>query len=259
MSHQIRAADFMPARSMVITTNGMFRNRTNPYVPPELSMDPKISVAAKGVYVVLQTADPRSFSDLSGLTGLTWRKARSLCRELAASGWLKLVRLYRGMEFELTMPPDVMTRYLQRMKWKILTAAYRDEAKMKAWLDLLVWDDDYVDNTRPDFLRNPATDWPMELDRCYRVGVAFEFHGTQHYEETEWFDAKKVREQRGRDLMKQGLCAENGIKLIIIVRTDLTYEGMNAKLPDSLPRARVKPDDPRVKFLNSLAYPHQEI
>ena len=116
---------------------------------------------------------------------------------------------------------------------------------MKGWLDLLVDDTDYVDNFRPDFLRNPVTGENLEYDRYYRRGVAFEFNGPQHYGPTRRYpDRDRARDLRVRDLIKKALSLENGVELLIIRPGDLSMSRLTAKIGNRLPLRLVDFSDP---------------
>lgn len=105
---------------------------------------------------------------------------------------------------------------------KDLDAAYsivanRGEFLMRTYLDLRICDDRYVDHARPPFLTNPITQEPLEYDRYYLCGVAFEFNGPQHYRTTTRFaDTETIRANQARDLIKKGLSQDSRVTLITI-------------------------------------------
>tara|TARA_R100000808_G_C2136523_1_gene144814 strand:- start:327 stop:1766 length:1440 start_codon:yes stop_codon:yes gene_type:complete len=71
---------------------------------------------------------------------------------------------------------------------------------------------------RPSWLRNPQTNRKLELD-CYNeeLGVAFEFHGTQHYKPIGFYGGEKAfAKVRRRDIYKQIQCRNREIVLIEI-------------------------------------------
>ena len=73
-------------------------------------------------------------------------------------------------------------------------------------------------NTRPEWLRNPETGWPLELD-CYNeeLELAFELHGRQHYEPIEFFGGEKTYiKQYRRDLRTRNICWEKGVTLFTV-------------------------------------------
>jgi hypothetical protein len=75
---------------------------------------------------------------------------------------------------------------------------------------------------RPDFLKNKVTGKNLELD-CYNdeIGLAIEYNGIQHYEYTPVFHKNKESfyNTKYRDEMKETLCRENGVKLIVVPYT----------------------------------------
>lgn len=75
---------------------------------------------------------------------------------------------------------------------------------------------------RPDFLKNEITGKNLELD-CYNeeLKLAIEYNGIQHYEYTPIFHKSKdvFYNTKYRDKMKDTLCRENGVKLIVVPYT----------------------------------------
>ena len=90
---------------------------------------------------------------------------------------------------------------------------------------------------RPDFLRNEITGGHnLELD-CFNedLKIAIEYNGEQHYNYIPYFHKTKDNfyNVKYRDDMKKRLCAENGIRLIVVpytvndIRSYLTTELQN--------------------------------
>lgn len=82
--------------------------------------------------------------------------------------------------------------------------------------------DDYFPSVRPNFLRNPKTGKPLELDGYNaNLNLAFEYNGKQHrlfpnaYHKTE----EEFNDQIDRDIFKKKRCKQLGIKLISIPDT----------------------------------------
>jgi hypothetical protein len=75
---------------------------------------------------------------------------------------------------------------------------------------------------RPPFLQNNVSGQNLELD-CYNedLNLAIEYNGEQHYKFTPYFHPNKdaYYNLRYRDEMKQRLCKENGVNLIIVPYT----------------------------------------
>jgi hypothetical protein len=71
---------------------------------------------------------------------------------------------------------------------------------------------------KPKWLRN-QTGRCLELDGyCEELKIAFEHNGEQHYAHYEKFHktTKKFEDQQRRDELKMKLCAEQGVKLVVI-------------------------------------------
>jgi len=74
---------------------------------------------------------------------------------------------------------------------------------------------------RPTWLKNESGNW-MELDGyAESLGLAFEYHGQQHYEQSTFFhrDEAAFRQRIRDDTMKRTLCKENGVTLIEVPYT----------------------------------------
>lgn len=104
-------------------------------------------------------------------------------------------------------------------------------------------------NTRPNWLKNPATNRNLELD-CYndKLKLAVEYNGIQHYK---WCSFAKqtytdFREQVKRDRIKIDLCEKNGVYLIVVpynVSISLIPTYIMYHLPEIV-RKRLMVDDP---------------
>ena len=86
-------------------------------------------------------------------------------------------------------------------------------------------------NTRPKWLRNPETGWPLELD-CYNeeLELAFELHGTQHYKPLDVFGGEKgyIKQYR-RDLRTRNACWEKGVTLFAIDNRPARNKALSTK------------------------------
>jgi hypothetical protein len=75
---------------------------------------------------------------------------------------------------------------------------------------------------RPAFLTNPATNRPLELDAYNeKLKLAAEFQGVQHYEFPNPFHNTRAQfeAQQQRDTLKVRLCAEHGVRLLVVPHT----------------------------------------
>lgn len=125
---------------------------------------------------------------------------------------------------------------------------------MKEYLSLLIDSDHFEDNARPGFLINPLTGKPVELDRYYPRVVGYEFNGRQHYETTELFPSEPgLRMQQARDLIKEALCARNGINLVVIHRADLTLEAMRRRVGALLPLRDLRGHEALIAYLERVS------
>ncbi|MGE5672762.1 MAG: hypothetical protein ACM3XM_02605, partial [Mycobacterium leprae] len=141
---------------------------------------------------------------------------------------------------------------------RIDTAPSTGEGLMREWLSLLVDSIDYQDGATYGFLVNPRTGMPMQFDRFYPPGVAFEFHGPQHFGPTEKFTAKESAEQQARDLMKLGICVTRGITPVVVVADDLSLEGMRRKVGQLLPLRHLTENELLLDYLESRSTQYRQ-
>lgn len=80
-----------------------------------------------------------------------------------------------------------------------------------------IFDKHFV-TVRPDSLKNPETNYNLELDGyCEELKLAFEYDGEFHYKDMGWTSKRNRLEKRqARDRLKDVLCEQNGIILIRI-------------------------------------------
>jgi len=107
----------------------------------------------------------------------------------------------------------------------------KGERKCKEFLEYLF--QKKFEKVRPDFLINPVTHQPLELD-CYNdeLKLAVEYNGKQHYVYNKMMHQNSkdtFRNQQYRDHIKKDLCEKNGIRLIIV-----PYSISEEKIPDFL-------------------------
>lgn len=92
------------------------------------------------------------------------------------------------------------------------------EQQCKHILEDLYPNYDFI-SIRPKFLRNPETGKNLELD-CYnsKLKLAVEYQGEQHYRFNKYYhnNIYDFYAQLERDMLKQRLCVEEGIKLIVV-------------------------------------------
>lgn len=228
--------------------------RTRPYIDELVLQDKSIKPVAKYIYLAMQVIHSESLGDLARKAGVSRQAVSRAIKHLAANGWAKVIRQQRRQVPVPLVAKPVQERLARRLIDAFEAAPHKGEFLMKAWLDVLVASDDYLDNARPDFLMNPLTGDPLEFDRFYSAGVAFEFHGPQHYGPTPLYPGdEKFREAKLRDIIKLGLSAERGIVLVTVTLGDLSLSGMTAVIPQVLPRAEVDKEGPLVRTLEQLS------
>ena len=93
------------------------------------------------------------------------------------------------------------------------------------------------DKIRPDFLTNPITNAPLELDMYNaELNLAVEYNGSQHYTFNRMMhnnSRDRFQNQQYRDYIKRNICRDRGIDLIIVpytVRADKIGEFLLTEL-----------------------------
>jgi hypothetical protein len=90
----------------------------------------------------------------------------------------------------------------------------RQEPRCRAWFENYFGK--LFPKSRPKWLRNKGQ---MELDGyCEELKIAFEYNGVQHYAYRKKFSrtAENLEDQQHRDCLKIKLCAEYGVKLVVV-------------------------------------------
>ncbi len=102
------------------------------------------------------------------------------------------------------------------------------EREMKIILDKILTDETFIDNYRPDWLKNPNTKRNLELDRYYpNLKIGFEFNGLQHKKK---FD----EEQWERDKIKKTLCGKAGVIKLVVYRKELFEKIILEKINETI-------------------------
>lgn len=229
-------------------------------LPSDLLADRRVGVQAKLLYGALQlTPEFRNpsgrftYAKLRALTGISLPTIRMATAPLVDTGWLRVSQANQlsPIEFVLRNPiEDQISGELELLKLRVDEAEFKGEALMREYLSLLIDSEEFEDNAFPGFLRNPSTDEPLQFDRYYHCGVAFEYNGPQHYRTTSRYPKeKKVKAQRTRDLIKAGICLEKGIQLIVIHPGDHTLRTMTEKIGVRLPRRDLRGKGPLISYL----------
>ena len=214
------------------------------------------AVVCYGLLQALPEFSPRGragwlrWEELRKITGLHLRTLKRAVRELVEARWVSLAQKNRQAPifFRLQLADEAFQQELER---NLNRAKYGGEGLMRAILSLIVDTTECQDNARPAFLANPGSSDPMEFDRFYpldRVGV--EFNGSQHYVPSERFSLSEVEAQRKRDRLKQRICKERGITLVIVTAEDLSVVRMLKKVRNLLPRRSLRCFRKTIRFLN---------
>lgn len=193
------------------------------------------------------------WTQLRELAGLHLRTLKRAVRTLAEARWIATAQENRRAPiwFRLQHADEALKEEIEK---GLERADYRGEAMMRFYLSLIADTKDCVDRARPEFLVNPASGERMEFDRYYpEHRVAFEFNGEQHYAATGRFTKTEVDAQRKRDRLKQWICKQKGIQLIVVKAEDLSLKGMLKKVGDRLPLRALRGFKRTIRFLNECA------
>lgn len=197
------------------------------------------------------------WAELRELTGLHLKTIKRAVRALVDAGWLALTQSNRRarIQFRLQHADEA---HKERARQHLNRAGYVGEALMRSFLSLITDTKECEDGARPEFLVNPASGERMELDRYYPVHrVAFEFNGPQHYVATGRFTKQQVAAQRKRDQLKQRICKERNIDLVVVHAEDLSLIGMLKKVGDLLPRRALRGFKQTIRYLNRCGLRYQ--
>ncbi len=219
-------------------------------LPQELLEDPEVGAQAKVVYGLLRLrggSGQFTYPELSATSGLDAKTIKRAVLGLAGADWLRVSQEHRlaPVVFSLGTPEGAE---VERVRRRIRRAENTGEQIMREYLSVLVDDHDYEDGGYAGFLVNPFTGEPLQLDRHYKVGVAFEFNGPGHYQSDK---PAELARQKARDFMKAGMCREAGIDLRVVHPEDLSLHGMRQKIGDRLPIREVQGDELIVRMLQS--------
>lgn len=238
-------------------------------IPLALLMTAEISPRARLLYGQLQglpsfqhPCGSFTYAALSRFTGSSDDALRGAVGELVATKWLTITQAKRKHPLCFTLRSPVSTTMRARissLRRRVKSAKHKGETILREFLDVLVALDDYKENAAPDFLLNPYTGELMEFDRYYpTVGIAIEFNGAQHYEETDLATFEATVKQIGRDAMKAFICKTEGIELVVIQPEELKLKILDQKIPGRLPRRNLEGMGPLVATLEDLALEYRE-
>jgi hypothetical protein len=223
-------------------------------LPVDLLKDPQVPAQAKLLYGLLALiGDGRfSYAQLSGLAGVSLTTVKMAVRDLLHAGWLRVAQTNKRapIHFMRCNPwQEQAEAEAAQAARRLNKAPFRGEALMREYLNLLIDSRAFEDDAAPGFLVNPASGERLQLDRFYPPDVGFEFNGPQHYGETDLFTREEATQQRTRDLIKRGLCAERGLHLVVIHAEDLTLRAMQERVGRRLPLRSLEAHTHLAEFL----------
>lgn len=203
-----------------------------------------------------------TYDQLCTVTGCCLNTVKRALDVLRSHAWIGITRPGRYGSFFITVinpHAESQARAVAQVTRRLDRAKYRGEALMRELLTIAVDRDDYEDDASPGFLINPYTMERMRIDRIYWPDAGFEFNGPQHYVPTELFPSlEQVRYQRARDLMKQAICQQRGIQLVLVHSEDLSLSGILRLIPDRLPRRCLDGQEMLVAYVESLCRSYRQ-
>lgn len=254
-----------PSVYILHAPNGRVASKELVRVPAGLILHRHLSPATKCLYTVIavhgrggSTGFMIDQAELAQMVGLgSSGTVRSLVDQLRRTGWIDVSRtrlrthIYKPLDPHLALRQSVL-RFIEA---RLTRQPHKGEALMKEMLTVLIADDRFEDNARPGFLVNPLTEERLEFDRWYvAANVAFEFNGPQHYGTTGVYsDPDELRRQRARDLMKAAIAQHEGIRLITVQPTNLTFDWLKKEASGHLPLRALRLEDPIVRYLDAFS------
>ena len=222
----------------------------------DLQATENLSLYDQKVYSIIARYAPCSYSEIAQLARLHRTTVADSVDRLKREGWLatRPVTPYNRTArtiFIVGAPrptQKAIAQLIEDYRWRAPRAG---EFLALTWLTLLAVSVRYQDCARPKVLANPLTGQPMEVDRLFvDEGVGVEFNGRQHYEDTAFSnESGDYLQQQTRDHVKRSLCADQGIKLIVLTPNALSYEGILAKIQ---PHLRVRQIDTSGEVVRQL-------
>lgn len=220
----------------------------------EIASDARLSAQERGLYLVVRSLQLPTLTEIARVSGASLSTVSRACSNLTAMDWLRGTRSGRDRQMIASVPFEVQAKQAELLEELYSMQPLKGEFLTKTMLDIYVPDRDYVENARPKFLENPVTKEPLELDRFYyrrRKGV--EHHGPQHFFPTSAYpDPEECRLLQARDLMKKGLCTDNGVDLIVVTYRDLSPSGILRCIAGKMKTVSVDSDGPLLIKLTEM-------
>jgi len=233
-----------PPRRVVIPTPRLWSKPYSypfAYIPLDLLTDRNIGVQAKLIYGAIQAlwdyevwngSATFTYASLARFLKLNVKTVRRALQELKEAEWIVIRTKEKTARKSIKVSDPVSVR-LMNIQRRIEYAKFLGETLMREGLSLVLAWDNAVDNARPEYLVNKDTGGEMHFDRLYEEQkMAFEFNGNQHYRPTELYDRDVVNQQKLRDKVKQQICRDRGITLVVFTAEDLSIEGIKQKVKE---------------------------
>lgn len=207
------------------------------------------------MYLTLLLHGSQSLSELSRSLNRTRTYIRKLAGELEQNSWVSMASRPNLSSVIPVVPKATRTRVGEWLSLVRSLHPRQGETIVGLWCYVLVPTACWVRNSRPWFLQNPNTGEFLEYDFFspeYKQPV--EFHGRQHFETTEDFPSQSdLAAIQARDRLKAELSKEHGVNLTVITPDDLSYDGVWAKLPDTLPKRPWDKSEPLIQVLEKAS------
>jgi len=218
-------------------------------IPVDLLTATHISPQARVIYGSLQTLPGyykkqlkgyHTYTKIAKLLKLNVKTVRRALFKLQDEEWI-VIQTLKKTKNKLFINGNPVWIKRRKAEHNLYRAKYRGEALMREALNLVLEWDNGVDNATPDYLKNPYTHEQMHFDRHYeKQNVAFEFNGEQHYRATKMYNNSVVAKQKQLDRIKQKICTERNITLLIFRREELSLTYIIEKIKQVIPWAPLR-------------------
>lgn len=232
----------------------------NLILPPAVLQDRRLNRTSVFVYFGMRAHRKTTIKGYAEVLNMPYKTVYDAIRNLHEADW---VYSYpdpgTGRRIWVPgMPLDVELYVEREFESNLQTASNKGETIMKAQLDYLVDDHNYVNNHRFK-LGNPLdANAKQEHDRTYKdAKVVIEFQGRQHFEVVQFRSGEtNLEKTMAWDRAKQIACKRNGYTYVEIAAYELSWATLRTKLDGLLPLLQPPEDRPLFKKLEALAEDH---
>lgn len=221
-----------------------------------LLLYPKLGCTSKRIYNLLLLHPKRTIEENAKVFKMRYEALRRHIGMLKKFDWVYKFHDSKTRQSLIvpSMPLHVEREVANMLEYMRQRATFRGEWLLKQLLDLVVDDDDYVDNCRPEWAVSGDGSFPFEYDRLFETaGVAIEFQGRQHYDITPFTpDKQALQERMARDRLKQLACIRRNIAFVEFTTSDLSYDAIVEKLGHLLPLIPPRIDRPIFRTLTNM-------